>query len=707
MAKKEKAIYAPGELSRVRKKLGELDIDEAKRMARILGGEVGVERAEAKSPGKQPRVRHETVDVIVGGGSGGGSRHQLKHRIDMTSDTELINEGGGKKKRSSHIRGIDPADNPAIPIKMSYWERVKIDKYAGQVEFEIKNSSQVLYSIVSVFGSIPDQVSPAFVTKRMNDYYKRIELLVTSTRNLLPRNNLRRNERMKKVSVFAFSVLDVIRYWNIERIASDLARIQAHPRTAKVGDFSDILRAVYKPLYILERLDPEQHIKGSYKLLYKILYLENPTEAKEKYQELIRTALASYGIIRRDIRFLLYPLLLKLLSDRWLSYESFFMERRNRFLAFIQAGENDQIVPGAVIEEPVEKKDDESSPDNETSAESGETVPEEKPEEDISEEEKAKRAAVEAEKRAVERGLHTLESLFPKAGWDRISLYPDLYPYFADVFDLKKGYELIAPTDPLQQVVVLMRILEELFFGLRYVNFGVVPGADGESERVDDVLGSIISNWHQYIDTSFNKEYLPRLDEYCRILESAAETRTSSYARRILNELHWTKRLYFLPYYHFESLSAPPFQKKDIIALYPQIRHLRKYLTAVAAGIEQGNKQGGAEANAPCDGIDNPWDTYIFQVPNPLSIRLDALLGKKRNNASLLFFTLAVTVVLDHIVNNEDSWAYEDRNGPLFRSVDGEGVTPRFGVDTKIDADSIFKLSLKQRVHREGGTPDF
>ncbi|MDR2029544.1 MAG: hypothetical protein LBP93_08410, partial [Treponema sp.] len=102
-----------------------------------------------------------------------------------------------------------------------------------------------------------------------------------------------------------------------------------------------------------------------------------------------------------------------------------------------------------------------------------------------------------------------------------------------------------------------------------------------------------------------------------------------------------------------------------------------------------------------------PWDSYIFQVPNPLSIRLDALLGKKRNNASLIFFTLAVTVVLDHLVNNENSWAYEERTGPLFRSVDGTGITPLFGVDTKIDADSIFKLSLKQPEHRELGMQDF
>jgi hypothetical protein len=170
------------------------------------------------------------------------------------------------------------------------------------------------------------------------------------------------------------------------------------------------------------------------------------------------------------------------------------------------------------------------------------------------------------------------------------------------------------------------------------------------------------------------------------------------YARRTLNELHWAKRLYYLPYYKFESLGPPPFQKGDTRAIYAEIRFFRKYLTIVAAGIDQGRRQGGAHAQAPCDGIDNPWAPYNFEVPNPVSVRLDALLApRQRNNAALIFFTLSVVTVLDHLVNAESSWAYEDRPGPLFRSVDDEGIMPLFGVETKLDADLIFRQAMKQR----------
>ncbi|QQO10283.1 hypothetical protein [Breznakiella homolactica] len=701
MAKKTKAIYAPGELDRVRRKLGDLNPDEARRMAEVLGGEVGWERDQENEAKGRSRVRNETVDVVVGGKSSGRNK-QPKRRVELAPDGD---DPDGIRRRSSRII-TDPGDDPSIPLKLSYRERVKMDRYAAQPEFEIKNAGQVFYSVISIFGDIPDYVNPDFVNRRMNDYYKRIELLVTATRTMFPRNNLQRNERLRKASPFAYSILDTIRYWNIERIASDLAKIQAKPRNAKIGDFADILRAIYKPIYVLEKLDPETHIRESYKLLYKVLYLENPTEAKAKYQDLIRNALSSYVVIQRDIKYLMYPLLLKLLSDQFIPYDNFFTVRKNRFAVFLGVNESKHISPSSVAV-PVEDAEEEKSEDKNSG--------DEKDADGLTSEERELKKALEAENKAVNRGENTLEILFPRAGWERMATYPDFYPYFHDVFNFKKGYELISPTDPLQQIVVLMRILEELFYGLRYVSFGTTAGPDGNPERIDNIITNIMTNWHTFIELGFEKEYLPRLTEYCRILDSASESRTSTYARRILNELHWIKRLYFLPYYRFESSFPPPMQKKDVKAVYPEVRKLRRYLTAVAAGIEQGNRRGGAENNAHCDAIDNPWEPYNFQVPNPVSTRIDAVLGsknpKQKNNAALVFFTLSAAVVLDHIMNDENSWAYGEQTGWLFRSVDGDGVMPLFGVDTKLDTETIFKHALKQRERKEAGNkeeePDF
>ena len=714
MARREGPVYSHGELSRVRDKLGYVDAEEAKRIAQKLGGQVGYERTEEEEKSRQSphRTRHERVEVKIGNQPGKPGR-----RVDMTPDADYEGTSPARKKHSRQS-AIDPEDDPSVPIRIGYWERVKMDRLAGQPEFEIKSSTQVLYSMISLFSSISDNVNPTFVTRRMTEYYKKIEYLVISTRNLFPRNNIMRNERMKKTAPLAYSILDAIRYWDIERISTDLARIQSRPRNARVGDFADILRAVYKPLFILGKMDLDAHIRGAYRILYKLLYIESPIDAQNKYQELVRTALIAFAGVQKDIRYLLYPLLLKSISSSFLPYEVLFVRRKRRLMAFLNVNEGDQINPGAMAEDAkdLDGETQEGGASPETGQKPGETpgqasdgalvqTPDgEKgsgPSKEHTGEEKEHSTPEDAEKKALERGLQIMETLFPKAGWDHPSTYPDFYPYFVGIFDLKKGIVNIAPTDPMQQIFILMRSLEELFFGLRYVNFSSVPGYSGNMERVDTILGELINNWHYYITLSFEKEYLPRMAEYIRILEGSVEERNSPYAKKLTTEMHLIKRFYLLPYYKFESLTPPSVQKKDTLPVYVKIKTLRKYLTAVAAGIEHGNRAGGADAHAPCDGIDNPWEPYVFQVPNPLSIRLDAILGaKNKNNASLIYFCLAIATVLDHVVNNTESWAYTSRQGPLFRSVNGEGIMPLTGVDERVDADTIFKQVQRQRQRR-------
>ena len=470
--------YAPGELSRVRDKLGYLDADEAKKLVQKLGGEVGYERTEEQEKARQgPRhIRHERVNVKIGDRP---STSDTKRRVEIAPESEVAGQAIPGKKGIRPV-GIDPSDDPSVPVRINYWERIKIDRFAGQPEFEIKTAGQVFYSIISLFADITDTVSPAFVNRRMTEYYKKIEVLVISTRNMFPRNNMRRNERMKKTAPLAYLILDVIRYWDIEKISGDLARIQSHPKSAKAIEFVDILKSIYRPIFILGKLDQDAHIRGAYKILYKLLYLESPIEAQNKYQELVRIALTAYAGVIKDIRYLLYPLLLKFISSSFVPYSRLFIERKFRFMAFINANESNQIDPGTanLLAENKDGKQEDAAPQEDSQPEkeqaSGEDTDSagknepaqapgeepEKPKEEISEEEKERLAFEEGEKKALERGLSILNTLFPKAGWDRASTYPDLYPYFVEIFDLKRGTVYIAPTDPLQQIYILMRSLE-------------------------------------------------------------------------------------------------------------------------------------------------------------------------------------------------------------------------------------------------------
>ncbi|MDR2542469.1 MAG: hypothetical protein LBC80_03350 [Treponema sp.] len=688
MAKKN-SIYAPGELNRVRERLGVTDESEAKRIAQLLGGEVGTERGEEidrLTGGKKP-VRRETVDVMIGS-------KEKRRRVEVLSEED---KGGNSKSKQPLVYS---GDDPSVPVKLRYSERVKIDRYAGQFVFEIKNSMQVFTSMISFFKEPVDLINPRFVTVRMNEYYNKIERLVTSARMLFPKNNMKRNQQLKRASPFVFKVLDTIRGWNIESLAKEISELQSHPRTVKATDFSEALRLIYKPLFILEDLNTED-IKSAFKLIYKILYIESPIEAKDKYQDVIRNIIAYLCDIRRTVHFGLYPLLMKLFSDRLIVYERFFTERRKRFLAFLDATEAEQLNAEDLNTQQIETIDVEalrkSAEEDEKSVEDAEYIAEEDPNDPKTIERKAKQEAEKAQQKTLEQSLVAMENIFPKAGWKNVEEFPDFYPYFANVYNMRHGYELIARTDPIQLVSVLFNILDDLFIGLRSVKFTSVTGPDGKLLNIDVELADIINNWRQYKDDSFLKDYLPRLGEYCRTLENSRDAITSPYAKKIMNELHWLKRLYFLPYYKFESLGPPPFPKKEVIPIYNEIRKLRKNMTSVAKGIESGLRAGGAAARAHCMGINNPWQLYDFQVPNPVSKRLDMMLPPERRiNATLIFFSLSTITVLDHLINNENSWAYGDRPGPLFRSVKDEGIFPLFGVDDKLDADQIFKDTIKK-----------
>jgi len=688
MEKKPSAIYEPGELEKVRGRLGPVDEDEARRIAQKLGGEVGTEKSVVASPVK--RTSYVRRDIA---GSGRGRRPERPE--DAAESGDVFEKAAAKKAN-------DPSDDPMVQLKTTYFERIKIDRYAAQPEFEIKSSMQAFISILYFFGEPPDTLNPIFVSSRIGAYYKKIELLVNAARALLPRNNARRSERFKKASPYYLSIVDVMRFWDIEKIDEELVRIRAQPK-ASAHDFADVLRFIYRPLFILDKLTVDNHIKGAFKVLYKVVCADDPTEQKERIQGIIRTALSSYSDIKLEVNFGLYPLLMKFISDRWFPYERLFTDRRRRYMSFLGLNEDAQIQPqdpsSSLVENAVLDDAAEAAPAENAEAAKEEAASAGAEDPKAAEEKKAKEEAEEREEKAMDQSMKVLEMLFPKAGWDKLEEYPDLYPYFVTTYELRRGYELIGPSDPLQQVAVLMHIIDDLFSGIKNVKFGIAVGPDGNPSQINELIGTIITEWRRYIEDGFNKEYLPRLIEYCGIIEHSAESRISSFAKKILDAIRWIKRLYFMPYYKFESLGPPPFQKQDVTAIYSEVRKLRKNLTLVAAGIEKGNQLGGAAVKAHCEGIENPWAKYNFELQNPVSKRLDALITPdKRNNTVLIFFALSVVTVLDNLLNNENSWAYGDKAGPFFRSENNLGVTPVFGVDNKLDADKIFKESLKKKA---------
>ncbi|MDR2803128.1 MAG: hypothetical protein LBB22_02420 [Treponema sp.] len=663
------AIYEPGELEKVKNRLGPLNEKEAKRMQKVLGGEIGVER------GLEPVtsiVSDKFTRPIKGAAAGASKTAKPKRLVEIAASED-------DKKLKSVLR-FHRKEN------LSYSERVKMDTIAGYSEFKIKTFWQVLKSRLSFIGDPPDKVNPYFVKEILNECYSTLERLITAMRLLFPRSNAELSQKLRNAAPAEFKVLNTLRQWKLDTIASEIGKIQLHPRNVLVKDFENLLREIYKPLYIIGKLN-DKDIMAVFQVLYDIVAEEKPNEAQAMKNKIMEVN-GLYMYINTSIRRLFYPILMKIIASYYQNYEIFFIENNDNFEAFLELSEADQIAPNSLRGAAADKTRN-TDVSGETGAESVVDSLSDIKDEKFEKEKKVEQSSETSETKAFERSLKILETLFPRAPWDKLGTFPDFYPYFADVLEIKKNGELIAPEDPLQLALILSQIIEELLYAFRYIKF--IGQFAGESSMI-----SIVDDWHTAISESFEKKYLIRVSEYSHYFENSLQKRNSTYAVNISTDIHWIRRYYFLPNYDTIPPTPPSFFKKDVVAIYTLAHRLRKDLTACAVAIDAANKLGGAAENALVEGIENPWEPYNFQVENPLSKRLNMLLGKKQHiNASLIFFTLAAVTVLDNYLSDKASIAYTANNEIFFRHSGHEEMKPVFWVEKQTGTFDIFKKSIE------------
>ncbi|MDR2864006.1 MAG: hypothetical protein LBV68_00145 [Spirochaetaceae bacterium] len=671
---KEKIIYARGELDQTKGRIGPIGEQEAKRMQKILGGEVGRERTQYEET-QEGKGKGSPQNAVTG---------KAKRTVELASD----GSEAAKKPRMSY-----PSNVP----QPGYIERVKMDICCGDVEFGIKTPWRVFISKLSIFKAPRDLVSPYFIKEIIDEYYKQIEILVTSVRLLFPRNNSSRNLKLQKYSSFSFHVLDVLRQWKIASISDEIAKLQQHPRNVYVYEFATILREIYKPLAMLENVSVDTHVRIAFDKLYKILFLENPNSETEKTRPKISNALSALSYTQTHIHRFLYPLLMKMTSSVYYSYDLFFSANKENIMAFLGLKESDKItVPSSLSghkditeEDTAEEDRAEDDVNGEKQGEENfieETEDGENPENSEKKVESEKRAS---EEKAIAKGMDTLELLFPQAGWNKLD-EADFYPYFADILGLKKGSEVISPCDPAQFALILSRIISELLYGFRSVQFSF-----GFNE--EDYITPILDHWQKTLEETFYNNYMPRIEEYAHMFE-AMDSAKSNYALNLLNDIHWSRRYYLFPHYEYKSGMLPSFSKKGIHSLFSISRRLRQILTELAEDINAAMKNGGMETGALCLKLKNPWAPYVFEIENPLSKRLNVLLSKKqRTNISLIFFTLAICTVLDDHLNNPSSRAYSCDKDIIFRSVNNNGKEPVLWMEKRSDVNELFKKSVEER----------
>jgi hypothetical protein len=399
-----KKMYAPGELDNVKKRLGSISNEEATRMQRVLGGEIGYERnARTDSDEKLQRRR---------GGGTAQAPPRPKRLVETvsTSDVAVISDLPKFKRLGAP----------------SYMERVKMDVCAGSLEFGIKTTFQVLISRLSFFGAPQDKVSSWFVKNTLNEYYEKLERLVTSTRLFFPRSNIELGRKLQAKSHDAFKILNVIRQWKLDVIASEISKIQSRPRNVFVRDFETMLREIYKPIYVLEKIDINGDVRDALQTLYDIRFIEQPTKETEGLHNKIPEIVLALKYVCFTIRRMLYPLLMKTIALYYQEYEAFFIENNENYKSFLGVSEADQLTPVSHKTGFMDRLiDSEKMPEI-----AADTVPDDmagiytQSPDDLNKQQE-KQVSDTGEAKALERGLKMLETLFPKAPWNNLESFPD------------------------------------------------------------------------------------------------------------------------------------------------------------------------------------------------------------------------------------------------------------------------------------------
>ncbi len=623
-------------------------------MAKRLGGQIGVERAENKvETGYRKlsdlnRRRGDRFEAVGGGAP--------RESAPPASGFPLEQEGA---------EGERPRKATGAPVRPGYVDLVKMSFAAARAEHRLKTLLGAVASLFAIFGPVEDFASPEFVRTSDKVVFAPIEGLVLAVRELLSRNA--KNSAYQLRIPYFQEILAVIRDWDIEGISRELARLQRDPRGVTFADCRQLCVLVFIPLVRLGDLDPSYHLAMALKHLHDLDLLALPKQSPDAAKVRLRYAAARDALVPvfRRLKERCYPLLMKLAAVRYSPYPEFFRVQRGAVLAFLALAE-EQIVPpkelshvepaGTTAEPPSAK------PSSLEAASEAGRMPKPIPE-------------------PVVRGLEFLAQLFPRAGFERLSDFPDLYPYFQPLFSFPHGVELIPPEDPLQQVIVLIAVLQQLFYAFRAIRFRTFTNAHGERIPMNERIEGLTANWHLFLDEVIGKNYANSLDEVCRQLERNRDFLMTDYGDKLETDLLWTKRRFLLPLLKIRpSKGTLPSFGSNLPRLQDTVRELRETIDLVIADVESKREES----------VENPWDDLAFAIEDSLSKRIrlvlsrrvnpEPFLGKRVSNINLIFHAGLVLAVLDYLTTSPDSFYYAGSQPPLYRTELGRPGVPQYRV---------------------------
>lgn len=636
------ADWAPGTLDKTRKNIGDISEKDAAAMAKKLGGQVMYERSSNNSSGggnpKAGRIVRQT--------SGSSS---------SSSGSSSSNLNGIAATNKKHVR----EDLPNMSKKVAN----AIDKMMMSPEYKIKPNYGVFNFIRTWQKNGTEKILPEFYEYTLKGMLDHMEGFITVIKTLIQIAPATYKSKIASGTETKFKFLRMVAGWAMQPIKVEYINLQMAPQPMIVADLIPLVRAIYKPLITV-------YYFGNNKIpkLIKEIYADEsayPDSPKEKLSTFAKQAITEWLYIDTEIIKKLYPLLLRMCSDTYESYPTFFNTKVGEILKFVGLHKFDLLLPEKPKEPSPEEKKSKAPPPPQKGVKDSTVI----------------------------TGLKLLNQLFPEAGFNKLDEHPDLYPYFQPLYKYDDGFNMLSPDNPIQTITVLQRIIEDCFQGCRNIKF---PEPEQQKKGSDSIM-QVLDDWSAYREETFEQLYCEPLVDLVNSIYSQADFDKSHMGKKIITSLLWQTTYHYMPNFKFEQLLLEhPTDESKYRPLFHRTDYARKFLTLVINECDQ-----KAKTKANCSLIENPWEHYQFDIPNEVSKRLDVLLGAQNRtatttatNANLLKYTLCFIAVLDWYINNPDSPAYTTDPMHIWR-VSAEDGKPVFSVPVRNDQNKLFADAIK------------
>lgn len=640
------ADWEPGTLDKTRKNIGQIDPLEAASMAKKLGGQNLYERSSSGSSG----------GTISQGKAGTG-----RIKREMTPSEQKSSSQPIITPTRKHVR----EELPSISKKLAG----HMDKLMMSPEYKIKPNYGIFNFLRTLQKNGTEKLLPEFYEYKISKAIDHMEAFITVTKTLIQIAPATYKAKIVNGPEVKFKFLRMIASWAMTPIKSEYYAIKNLNGPVLDSDLTHLIRLIYKPIITV-------YYYGTNKIpkLIKEIYndeINYPDAPKDKLSSLAKEAITEWLYIDTEIIKKFYPLLMRMCSDTFEAYPSFFSNKVAEILKFTELHKFDLLLPEKPKEE--EKEDTKQTKKN---------APPQKGAKDST----------------VQTGLKLLNQLFPQSGFDNLESHPDMYPYFQPLYKFPDGYNLLSPENPIQVTMVLQHIIEDCFQGCRNIKFASSDGAKSSSDSIQEIL----DEWAAYREETFERLYCEPLCNLTNSVYSQPDFENSHIGKKILTSLLWQTSYHFLPNFKFEQiLLERPADESKYRPLFHRTEFVRKYLTLVINECDLKAKNKG-----PVKLVENPWDHYKFDIQNEVSKRLDVLLGAQNKtattnatNANLLKYTLCFIAVLDWWINNPDSPAYSTDPMHIYR-ISSEDGKPQFSVTERTDQNSLFVEQIKENYKR-------